>query len=274
VTRRDMPGKVARNGTRRLSAPCAGRAAVPLRTVLAGPRSRGSSADVLRAATMRGGWVGPQARPKHARRPDAGRWAGRMAQLRSPGPPADRRAHRRPARRDPLVHPVAITEHCVIGDQIRVPAAWCDMAGCRSRFADPAALGEADNRVRALAAGWGQDAYGRLVCPACQQRLRGHAGRERRVREPETAAARPSPGGPAGPPGGVPPSVRSLLVRWYRAVSRGRLRGMRWLQLLVALATGSNGWTVPHGVTVPDRRPVPPRPRLAWMGLHRRSAAQ
>src|SRR5262249_57181640 len=98
------------------------------------------------------------------RGPAAGCGAGRMAPRGPPVLTADRQALQLPARRDPLVHPVAITEHCVIGDQIRVPAAWCDMAGCRSRFADPAALGETDNRARALAAGWRRDACGRLVC--------------------------------------------------------------------------------------------------------------
>src|SRR5215471_21284222 len=119
------------------------------------PRSRGSFPGVLRFVPLRGGWVGPQARPRHARRQGAAGWAGVMARPRPPARPADRQALRAPAHRDPLVHPVAITEHCVIGDQIRVPAAWCDMAGCGSRFADLAALGEADNRARALAAGWG-----------------------------------------------------------------------------------------------------------------------
>src|SRR5207302_1089212 len=55
-----------------------------------------------------------------------------------------------------------------IGDQLRVPTAGCAMAGCEVAFADPAALGEADNRARAVAAGWARDDLGRLVCPACQ----------------------------------------------------------------------------------------------------------
>ena len=200
------------------------------------------------------GRVGPQARPRHARRQNAGGWAGRMARQRSPGRPADRQVLRPPAHPDPLVHPVAITEHCVIGDQIRVPAAWCDMAGCGSRFANPAALGEADNRARALAAGWGVDACGRLVCPACQQRQRRPAERGMTRREPETAEARAPAGRPAGPPGGVRQIVRSLLIRRHHAVARVRHGAARWTQLLLALATGSNGWTAPHRVTVPDRR--------------------
>jgi hypothetical protein len=69
---------------------------------------------------------------------------------------------------DSFTHPVAITGQSVIGDQIRVPTAGCAMAGCEAAFADPAALGEADNKARAVAAGWARDDLGRLVCPACQ----------------------------------------------------------------------------------------------------------
>jgi hypothetical protein len=207
--------------------------------------------------TMRGGQVGPQAFPRHARRPGAGGWAGRMASLRSPGSQADRQAPRPSARRDPLVHPVAITEHCVIGDQIRVPAAWCDMAGCVSRFADPAALGESDNRARALVAGWGEDGLGRLVCSACQQRDRQPAAREMMVLEPTAAPVRTPAGGPARSPGAVSQSVRSMLARWRRAVSRGRHCGTQWSHVLLALASGSNGWTAPQRVTVPDDGKAP-----------------
>jgi len=215
--------------------------------------------------------VGARAFPRHARRPGAGGWAGPMAGLRSPGPQVDRHPPRPPARRDPLVHPVAITEHCVIGDQIRVPAAGCDMAGCVARFADPAALGEADNRARALVAGWGEDGLGRLVCPACQQRHRQSAARQMIVPEPKAAPARTPAGGPAGPPGAVSQAVRSMLARWRRAVSRGRQCAAQWPHVLVALASGSNGWTAPpacygprqwHGAghgRQPRRRP-PARP--------------
>jgi len=46
---------------------------------------------------------------------------------------------------------------------------WCEMSSCISWHADPAALGEADIRARAIEAGWRLDAFGRLVCPRCQQ---------------------------------------------------------------------------------------------------------
>jgi len=132
--------------------------------------ARGSSPRVpCTAADPIGGTLKPRMVPRHAKSLGVGRWTGRMAELRRPRPQADREASQPQARYDPLVHPIAITEHSVIGDQIRLPAACCDMTGCFRSFADPAALGEAENRARALAAGWGADAYGRLVCPGCQQ---------------------------------------------------------------------------------------------------------
>jgi len=62
-----------------------------------------------------------------------------------------------------------MTGRAVIGDQLRMPIMWCEMGSCISWHADPAALGEADTRVRAIAAGWRIDALGRLACPRCQQ---------------------------------------------------------------------------------------------------------
>ena len=46
---------------------------------------------------------------------------------------------------------------------------WCEMGSCITWYADPAALGEADTRARAIAAGWRIDGLGRLACPTCQQ---------------------------------------------------------------------------------------------------------
>jgi hypothetical protein len=62
-----------------------------------------------------------------------------------------------------------ITERAVIGDELRRPITWCEMDSCISWYADPAALGEADVRARAISAGWRVDAFGRLACPQCQQ---------------------------------------------------------------------------------------------------------
>ena len=61
------------------------------------------------------------------------------------------------------------TVRAVIGDQIRMPITRCEMGGCISWHADPAALGEADARARAIDAGWRIDAFDRLACPRCQQ---------------------------------------------------------------------------------------------------------
>lgn len=62
-----------------------------------------------------------------------------------------------------------VTERAAIGDQLRKPIAWCEMGSCISCHADPAALGEADIRARAISVGWRVDALGRLACPQCQQ---------------------------------------------------------------------------------------------------------
>jgi len=62
------------------------------------------------------------------------------------------------------------SERAVIGDELRKPMVWCELGRCVARHADPAALGERDVRIRALAAGWRHDASGRLICPMCLQR--------------------------------------------------------------------------------------------------------
>ena len=66
-----------------------------------------------------------------------------------------------------------MTERAPIGDQLRLPVAWCEMGTCIWRHADRAALGEADIRARAILAGWRVDALGRLACPRCQQSCPG-----------------------------------------------------------------------------------------------------
>jgi len=65
--------------------------------------------------------------------------------------------------------PAGPTVRAIIGDQLRMPVMWCEMGSCISWHADPAALGEADMRARAIGAGWRIDAFGRLACPRCQQ---------------------------------------------------------------------------------------------------------
>lgn len=73
-------------------------------------------------------------------------------------------------RVDPFSGPVEVTVRAVIGDELRNPTVWCELAPCISRHGDPGALGEADIRSRALASGWRVDAFGRLVCLDCQGR--------------------------------------------------------------------------------------------------------
>jgi hypothetical protein len=118
--------------------------------------------------------------PRHASAPDRQRWVpqpreGRLPRVWAqavarPGRPG-RPDGRMPA--DPLAGPVAITQRAVAGDRSRGPTAWCEMAACISRYDDPAALGEADIRARALGAGWRHDTAGRLICPYCQRRRPG-----------------------------------------------------------------------------------------------------
>ena len=60
-------------------------------------------------------------------------------------------------------------ERAPIGEELRIPTAWCEMDSCISHYAHPAALGEVNNRSRAITAGWRIDAFGRLTCPQCQQ---------------------------------------------------------------------------------------------------------
>ena len=201
--------------------------------------------------------------PRHARRSGVARWAGRRAE---PAPvrvlaDGNRDAWQPAVRFDPLIDPVAITGHCVIGDQIRVPAAWCAMAGCQTAFADPAALGEADNRARAVAAGWAKDAVGRLMCPACQ--------RERPVpawwvpaREPGTAGGRGPDDGTARPAGGTIQSVRPAVWGPPAAV-QGRYHRTQWPRLLSALVSGRDGWTARAGSRIPDAGTMPGRARTS-----------
>jgi len=61
------------------------------------------------------------------------------------------------------------TVPAVIGNELHIPIVWCEMGSCISHHTDPAALGEADIRTRALRAGWRLDRFGRLACVDCLQ---------------------------------------------------------------------------------------------------------
>ena len=89
----------------------------------------------------------------------------------TPAPPAAP-----PPSRPAAVKPAPAVEStpvgALIGDELRTPMVWCELdpGHCVSWHADRAALGVADVRARAIAAGWRIDALGRLTCPQCQQR--------------------------------------------------------------------------------------------------------
>jgi hypothetical protein len=109
----------------------------------------------------------------------------------------------------------------VIGDQLRMPVMWCEMGSCVSWHADPAALGEADTRARAIAAGWRIDAVGRLACPRCQQTDPGFwASRPVAVRDRDMALASTVPM-PAVPGDGTARGASPRRSRDPRRVARG-----------------------------------------------------
>ena len=224
--------------------------------------------------------MSPKTLPRHTRPLAAGRWAGRLAVGRWASRIAERGLARPPAdsrgppghpptdadaarpRHDSLVDPLAITGRCVIGDQLRLPATCCDIAGCGAEFTDPAALGEADNRVRALAAGWSVDAFDRLVCLTCQQRddatwprMPGPEPDTGHAPAPASVAPRPRDGGSpatrAKIAGSRSASGPGSAVGPGSAISLGRHRRPPWLHVLTALAAGNNGWTDPQPVTDP-----------------------
>jgi hypothetical protein len=99
----------------------------------------------------------------------------------------------RPAALAAPAGPAGPTVRAVIGDQLRPPVTWCEMGSCVSWYADPAALGEADTRARAIDAGWRIDALGRLACPRCQQTHPGFRASSQVARQDRyTALARTS----------------------------------------------------------------------------------
>jgi hypothetical protein len=193
--------------------------------------------------------------PRHARTPTRQRPVPRPAPGRLPSPAAPGTAPRQltegqiPA--GPLAGPVAITERAVLGDALRRPAVWCEMPGCICRHDHPDALGEADIRARALAAGWCHDAVGRLVCPSCQQRNPALwiAHRLARQHRPPTVGSRDSTG---------PARAGRLRGAWTavsaqaRALAGGQGRRRRWPHLIAALAGTGNAWNTPPPVPAPS----------------------
>ena len=70
--------------------------------------------------------------------------------------------------------PAGITMPAAIGDDLRSPATWCEMHPCITWHRHPESAGYADDRHRAIAAGWRVDGLGRLACPPCQQTHPGY----------------------------------------------------------------------------------------------------
>ena len=122
------------------------------------------------------GWLGQLREDVHAepvfpqwRRTGHGRESA-MPVERHPPPPqsaADPTARPSESERPEMCESAEIIQPAPIGDSLRIPIAWCEMGSCISHYSHPAALGEADIRARAIAAGWRVDALGRLACPQC-----------------------------------------------------------------------------------------------------------
>ena len=190
-----------------------------------------------------------RALPRHARTSGRKRWVarpreGRLPRVRARGiPQAGLPEGRLPA--GPLAGPVAITQRAVLGDRIRRPTAWCEMAACISRYDDPAALGEAGIRARAVGAGWRQDPAGRLICPFCQRRRPGLWAAYPVAGQDNPPARRPGQQAqPAGPAGGIS-AVWATRLAWHRRLLGGQHLAPCWPRLLAALVCGPNGWNTP-----------------------------
>jgi hypothetical protein len=174
--------------------------AVPASYGYAVPASPGHAeqASYVRAVPARPGYAVP-ARPGYAVPADSD-YAGPAVGSARPQAPATGAAPvtagtpSLPARSAALTAsagPAGAAVRAVIGDQLRMPIMWCEMGSCISWHADPAALGEADTRARAIAAGWRIDALGRLACPRCQQNDPGYwTARPVVPRDRDTATAR------------------------------------------------------------------------------------
>ena len=131
-------------------------------------RAEAARAEAARAEAARAEAARAEAARAEAARAEAARAeAARAEAARAEAARAE--AARAEAARAGAAARAEITERAVIGDQLRMPVMRCEMGSCISWHADPAALGEADTRARAISAGWRIDALGRLACPRCQQ---------------------------------------------------------------------------------------------------------
>jgi hypothetical protein len=164
----------------------------------------------------------------------------------------------------------------VIGDQLRMPIVWCEMASCISWHADPASLGEADIRARAIAAGWRVDALGLLACPQCQQtaaafrspspvalwdRYKAMTRAAQIAAAPGRVASAPSRGEMAAAPG----RVASAASRGEMAAAPGRVASAASRSDVAAPDSGAVGGTIADN----GRSFHPPsgggRPASSWL---------
>ncbi len=158
-------------------APVTGGSAGPVTP--AAPRTSGTSwAPVtLVASPYVAGPVTPEAwmAPVAPGVPAAPAFAAQPTAPRAATPAAAAPPRATPAPAAPAPAPPAGPEPIVgalIGADLRTPMVWCELepGSCVSWHGDREALGMADVRARAIAAGWRIDALGRLTCPQCQQR--------------------------------------------------------------------------------------------------------
>lgn len=117
-----------------------------------------------------------------------------------PQPPGPSPAAGRPG--DDATRLAWIAAQAIIGNRLRVPVACCEAGSCGARHADPAALGEADIRARAIAGGWREDLAGLLTCPGCQLRAPWPD-----AFQPVTRQRWAAGGQPGGSVSGVPPGA-------------------------------------------------------------------
>jgi hypothetical protein len=209
--------------------------------------------------------------PRHARPREGPAGAARLRAGRFPGiQHVGRAAPAEPPRRehaDPLTSPVPVTQPPVLGDQMRRPMVWCEIPPCICRYHNPAALGEADTRARAIADGWRPDAVGRLACPACQQRSPNFWPSFPLVPYAPSAADHRRHSGHAR--AGVIGGALSAVTGWLGHRAR---QAMRWPLLVGALAARGNGWNAPPvrvAASPPGRYPARQPPARAIVPRHR-----
>ena len=156
--------------------------------------------------------------PRHARTsgrqrwvpppPPEGRWhRGRGQGIARPGPSGG------PMPADPLAGPVAITQRAVVGDRIRRPTAWCEMAACISRY-------EAQQRSARPTSAPGRSAPGGGTMPSAASCART-ASSATRACGPPVPWYRKSTQRPAGPAGAPVTRGRSGSAPYGQHCRRG-----------------------------------------------------